>query len=239
MEHKSFSLSEFKALDESGTFDALVAVFGNVDAGGDRIERGAFKRSLSEWEAKGRSVPVLWSHDAETVPIGVVSQAVENQDGLRVKARLFIDDNPQARAVHAAMKGGALQEFSFGYGARDYANVVEGGRKVRVLKDLHLGEVSPVFAGMNPSTRLIGVKSADLNLDTYSIDDLKDLGVKVAEVIEQRQAKALEAAELTPADEATHQEHNDNPEPNPVDEAGQEAKARIRALQAIKPEHLE
>lgn len=261
MEHKSFQLGEFKALGgdtEAGSFEAVVAVFGNVDHGGDRIEPGAFTKSLDEWRQRGRSVPVLWSHDKETVPIGVVSDARETPEGLRVKARLFVDDNPLAKSVHAAMKGGALEEFSFGYGVREKKDTVERGRKVRVLKDLHLGEVSPVFAGMNPATRLVGVKSrADLDLEAFGIDDLKSLGEEIAEVIDRRQELALKEAarpaenpppEPTPVAETDlppspptpvpHQEPEDKPEPNPA-EAGEEAKARIRQLQAEKPIHLE
>jgi HK97 family phage prohead protease len=257
MEHKSFSLGEFKALSEPGTFEAVVAVFNNVDFGGDRIEHGAFSKSLEEWKERNRSVPVLWSHDKETVPIGVVSEAVETGEGLKVKARLFIDDNPLAKSVHAAMKGGALEEFSFGYGVRQKKDVVEGGRKVRVLKDLHLGEISPVFAGMNPETRLLSVKSrADVDLDAFAIDDLKSLGDEIAETLERRQELALKEAvpganpppEPTPVSEVDpppptptpvpYQEPDDKPEPNPAD-AGEEAKARIRALQAMQPAHLE
>jgi HK97 family phage prohead protease len=259
MEHKSFSLGEFKALSgdsEPGSFEAVVAVFGNVDYGGDRIQPGAFTKSLDEWRARDRSVPVLWSHDKETVPIGVVSDATETSEGLRVKARLFVDDNPLAKSVHAAMKGGALEEFSFGYGVRDAVKTREGGKTIRNLKELHLGEISPVFAGMNPSTRLVGVKShAELDLDTFAIDELKSLGEEVAAAIEQRQELALKEAvpganpppEPTPVSESgespdvtpvPHQEPDDKPEPNPAD-AGEEAKARIRALQAEQPIHLE
>jgi phage head maturation protease len=57
------------------------------------------------------------------------------------------------------MKGGALHEFSFGYGVREKKDIVENGQPVRVLKDVDLGEVSPVFRGMNPATRLMAVKS--------------------------------------------------------------------------------
>jgi HK97 family phage prohead protease len=257
MEHKSFSLGEFKSLSEPGTFEAVVAVFGNVDDGGDVIMPGAFKRSLGEWKSRGRSVPVLWSHDKETVPIGVIADAAETDEGLKVKGRLFIDDNPQARAVHGAMKGGALEEFSFGYGARDFEKKIYNGRKIRVLKDLHLGEISPVFAGMNPETRLLSVKSrADVDLDAFAIDDLKSLGDEIAETLERRQELALKEAvpganpppEPTPLSEVDpppptptpvpFQEPDDKPEPNPAD-AGEEAKARIRALQAMQPAHLE
>lgn len=249
LEHKSFSLGEFKALGEDsepGTFEAVAAVFGNVDHGGDRIQKGAFERSLGEWAAKGRSVPVLWSHDAEQVPIGVIQKAFETSEGLQVKARLLVDDHPQARAVYAAMKAGALHEFSFGYGVRDSKKVMENGQKVRVLKDLDLAEVSPVFRGMNPSTRLVGVKSA-AETDLRSQRD--ELERKIAELTEQRDAltEAVESLNELPEDPASAEdppvegeEHNDKPEPNPTQiELGEEAMARIRALQAIKPEHLE
>lgn len=241
METKSFSLSEFKALDEGGTFEALVAVFGNVDEGGDRIHPGAFKQSLTEWRQKGRSIPVLWSHNKETPPIGVVSDAREVASGLKVKARLFIDDNPLAKSIHAAMKGGALQEFSFGYGVKPggAVNRNESGRKVRNLLNLHLGEISPVFAGMNPSTALLSVKS---DLETQRAD----LDRKIAELTEQRDqiAEAIssteELSEETPPPEQGGQEQEDKPPPNPIPlEMGEEAMARIRALQISKPLHLE
>lgn len=246
MDKQSFSLSEFKALsgkDEEGTFEALVSVFGNVDYGGDRVQRGAFKRTLSEWGAKGRSIPVLWSHDADSVPIGVVSKATEAADGLRVKARLFIQGHDRAREVYEAMKGGALHEFSFGYAVKSFKDGVENGQAVRVLKDVDLLEVSPVFRGMNPATHLMGVKSLPKELGDLEAE--RDaLDCKITE-LKAAAAAAPPPADETPADDAEisltdHvQGHEDNPEPNPTSEVGEEAKARIRALQAAKPMHLE
>lgn len=304
MQHASFSLGEFKALsgkDEPGTFEALVSVFGNVDYGGDRVQRGAFKRTLAEWAAKGRSIPVLWSHDSETVPIGVVGKASESNNGLRVKATLFVEDNPLARSVYAAMKGGALQEFSFGYGVKDSKDTVEGGQQVRILKDLDLFEVSPVFRGMNPATSLLAVKKAmdvteeiktlrlrldeleaqvrtqlalqeqnDLQTqiadnqkrileltkqDSKITDDVgqmvngwigEKIGTKLQPEATEEQPVATDEEPPDPAGETEdpvkpaqgEQEPNDNPQPNPPD-GGEEAAARIRALQAEKPIHLE
>ena len=237
METKSFSLSEFKAVGDEGAFEALVAVFGNVDAGGDRILPGAFKKSLAEWKNRGRSVPVLWSHNKEIPPIGVVSDAKEAGGGLRVKARLFIEDNPLAKSIHAAMKGGALQEFSFGYGVRDGGSKTthEKGRAVRNLLSLHLGEISPVFQGMNPATALLGVKS-DLESQRDEIDR------RISELTEQR-AKIdaaitdVESQEETPE---TSEEQEDKPDSNVEEQwPTEENLARIRALQTIKPMHLE
>lgn len=250
METKTCAITDFKALnnkDEPGTFEALVAVFGNVDYGGDRIQRGAFKNSLAEWQQKGRSIPVLWSHDSESVPIGVVTTAAESNDGLKVKARLFVEGHDRAREVYEAMKGGALHEFSFGYGVRDFKNVVENGQSVRVLKDLHLGEVSPVFRGMNPATQLMGVKSLPSRIDELEAqrDDLNRqiLELKTAaDAVVEPEAAADQpdaAAEAQPATEPA-QEQDDNPEPNLTDiTVSEEAAARIRALQASRPIHLE
>jgi HK97 family phage prohead protease len=244
-EHKSFAITEFKSSDEPGSFEALVAVFGNVDAGGDRIQPGAFKRSLGEWSEKGRAgrnVPVLWSHDIESVPIGVLTKAHESAEGLHVTAKLFIDDNPQSKAVHAAMKAGALTEFSFGYGARDYSHVHEGGRKVRVLKDLDLGEVSPVFRGMNPSTQLLGVKSDEIPDEIEQIaGQIVELEAKKADLEAAREVvKDIAERNTLPKDPppAEGTEHDDNPEPNSPD-GDEEAKARIRALLVQHPIHQE
>jgi HK97 family phage prohead protease len=234
MEHKSVSLGEFKALgdtDEPGTFEAVAAVFGNVDHGGDRIVPGAFKRSLAEWAQKGRSVPVLWSHDAESVPIGVIKHASETSEGLRVKAQLLVDDHPQARAVYAAMKAGALHEFSFGYGVPPggASKVMERGRQIRLLKDVDLAEVSPVFRGMNPSTRLVGVKSA---AETDLKAQRADLDRKIAELTEQRDALTEAVENLA---EVADGDFRAKPDPNA---SAEEDQARIRALQATQPAHV-
>lgn len=167
METKQFPLAEFKVInsaDEPGTFEALVAVFGNVDHGGDRIKRGAFKRTLEE---RGLP-PIVWSHNWETPPIGTTLEAVENNDGLRIKGRLFVgegEDAPVARAVYTAMKAKdgqgrpTLREFSFGYQAMKSTLVEEDGEQVRELEDIELFEAGPTLVGMNDSTRHLGIKT--------------------------------------------------------------------------------
>lgn len=166
MEHKSFGLSELKAIadgDEAGTFEAVVAVFGNVDRGGDRIVKGAFSRTLEE---RGLP-PIVWSHEWGVPPIGVVKEATETDEGLLIKGRLFVgddEDHPMARQVYTAMraqdgKGKApLREFSFGYEVHSSEEITEDGEEIRVLKDLELFEVGPTLVGMNPETRLLAVK---------------------------------------------------------------------------------
>lgn len=163
MECKSFALAEVKALEDSdapGGFEAVVSVFGNVDSYGDRMMKGAFTRTLAE---KGMP-PVVWSHEWSTPPIGTVSSAVETDEGLVVKGRLFIgpdEDHAVAKQVYAAMKAGALREFSFGYSTKASNDVTEDGETVREITDVDLFEVGPTLVGANDQTRLVGIKALE------------------------------------------------------------------------------
>lgn len=159
MKLKAAPLRGFKALDDGkGEFEALVAVFGNVDLGGDRIVKGAFADSLKAWEAKGRPIPVVFSHDWGNLDahIGEVTQAKETDEGLWVKAQLDMEDASAAK-VFRLMKRGTLAEFSFAY------DVVEEKLQngANELLKLDVIEVGPTLKGMNPETQLLGVKSTD------------------------------------------------------------------------------
>ena len=90
---------EFKSIDDAGTFEATVAVFGNVDKGGDRIINCAFTNSLERWQQSGDPIPVIFNHDWSSphAHIGVVEHAEETDRGLWVKGRLDVTDNDVAR----------------------------------------------------------------------------------------------------------------------------------------------
>jgi Escherichia/Staphylococcus phage prohead protease len=171
MEIKSFPVTSVKSVDgddPAGTFEAVVSVFGNVDGYGDRVEPGAFADSL----AKGLPA-VVWSHRWDEPPIGAALEATETDEGLLVKSQLFIDANVRAREVHAAMSnlGGdgrpPLREFSFAYDVLEAAWITEKGedddaeREIYSLKRLDLIEVGPCLKGVNPETRLVGVKGLE------------------------------------------------------------------------------
>ena len=55
LQHKSFTTATSTA--SAGEFSALVAVFNNVDKGGDGIMPGAFTKTLAAWRASGDPVP--------------------------------------------------------------------------------------------------------------------------------------------------------------------------------------
>lgn len=162
-EEKTFTVSDVKMRqdDPPGTFEAVVSVFGNIDRGGDVVLPGAFANTLKE---RGLP-PILWMHNHDLGPIGVASVAKETSEGLFIKGRLFIDGDvtdPFIHRVWIGLKEDAIREFSFGYAVRESAWEDRDGQEVRLLKDLELFEVSPVVAGMNPATRLVGVKDLDI-----------------------------------------------------------------------------
>ena len=142
---------EFKDVGDTGTFEGYASIAGNVDLGGDVIERGAFKEFVKNKDGK---TVVLWQHGVRD-PIGV-ADVKEDDVGLRFSGRLVLED-PTARKAHAHMKAGSVQGMSIGY------DVLEGGAEIlssgiRKLTALKLWEISPVTFGMNPLAGIDGVK---------------------------------------------------------------------------------
>lgn len=184
MKYKSFPLVSFKSVTDEpeGTFEAIVAVFNNVDRVGDKILPGAFKDSLAEWEKKGRPIPVIFSHQWENLDahIGQVQEAKEVEEGLYVKAKLDMDEDFASR-VWKKMKQGTLAEFSFAYDVQDSAQVKENGEYINELRRLDLLEVGPCLVGMNPDTQLLGVKEGRRNAtkDAERIQKIHDLCVEL------------------------------------------------------------
>jgi HK97 family phage prohead protease len=147
MEILNFPL-EIKTLDETGTFEGLAAVVGNVDHGGDKIEPGAFTKTVQERP----KVPILWQHDSKQ-PIGVGELGVNADGNLAVKGKLTMAVQ-RAQEAHALMSDGALGGLSIGYAA--VKKTYKGG--VRLLKELAIHEFSPVTFPMNELATIGGVK---------------------------------------------------------------------------------
>lgn len=173
-QHKGRLQRTFKAQvkavgdDDARTFEALVSVFGNVDSYGDRMMPGAFSKTLGEWQASGDPIPVIWSHDWENpmAHIGVVTDASETPDGLRVQGKLD-GDTDFARQAYRLLKARRVKEFSFAfdYGDTEPAEDQKGeqelddwGWPVWNVNEVKLYEVGPCLVGANPGTQLYGVK---------------------------------------------------------------------------------
>jgi len=125
---------EVKDATPEGKFTGLASVYGEVDLGGDVVERGAFKKNLEE----NPVVPILWQHQSKEAPIG--SGTIRStKDGLAIDAQLDMED-PLAAFAFRKLKLGLLKGLSIGFNT--ITDEVKNG--VRHLKEVQLWEVSIV-----------------------------------------------------------------------------------------------
>ncbi len=175
-ERKAFPALATKVVNEQGLVEHVVAVTGNIDLGLDRIEPGAFNKTLKE---RGERIRVLDQHntdsvlrvlgkpvavrevDASELPAEVVKSFPDAKGGLLVQTQ-FILDNQAGREAFNLVKAGAIDEWSIGFDPTEvaYERATIEGKNVtlRVIKQLKLYEYSPVLWGMNPATTTISAK---------------------------------------------------------------------------------
>lgn len=182
IEYKTFSL-ELKA-DDSGAIEGYASTFGNVDQGGDVVEKGAFKKTIKE--LKGGKLLILADHNPMT-PIGTNESAIEDDKGLYVKGQINMKD-PFAvgryELTKMAIARGIPMGLSIGYQTITAMPDKENPR-VRRLKELKLWEYSIVTFPMNQEAMITAAKSW---AGALSVKDLinkgRELGLTPSELIE-------------------------------------------------------
>jgi HK97 family phage prohead protease len=152
---KSVTPFEVKAVDEAKrTFQGLASTW-DEDLGGDRIVKGAFRKTLGDWKAaKGRKpIFLLDQHNYYSIRsiLGRLASAQETDAGLETEWEVIegADGDEAMRRV----KGGFITGLSIGYSAVKWeTEKVEGGEEwetIRILKEVKLYEVSLVIWPMN------------------------------------------------------------------------------------------
>lgn len=136
----------------AGTFEGYASIYGNVDSYGDVVESGAFTKTISE---RGSKIPVLWQHDSR-LPIGT-GEVFDAGNGLGIKGRI-IDSVSYGADALKLMREGVVKGLSIGYSVMKDA--WDADRKVRLLKEVKLYEVSVVTFPANELAVLNGVKSS-------------------------------------------------------------------------------
>jgi hypothetical protein len=181
-ETKQFSCAfQFKELDDAGQFDGHAAVFNNVDLQGDRIDPGAFAKTL---QATGGKWPILMGHIMSRV-VGFSTSGEEDAKGLKVAGEFTLDSdegrNAHAIAKHAARVKAPLG-LSIGYGVRKNGADYNEGTGVRTLKDLDVYEFSLAAVPANPRARVGRVKAAGERWTVRECEEiLRDAGFSAIE----------------------------------------------------------
>jgi HK97 family phage prohead protease len=149
---RKFANLELAGISGDGVFSGYASVFGEVDLGKDRIERGAFLSSLTARGAGG--VRMLYQHDPNE-PIGAWKTIREDGRGLYVEGFLSPGVG-RAREVLALMKSGALDGLSIGF--RTVRARTDAKTGVRRILEADLWEISVVTFPMLPSARVSDIK---------------------------------------------------------------------------------
>lgn len=142
---------EIKSIDESGAFEGIASVYGNVDSYGDVVEPGAFSKTIAE---RGKSIPILWQHDSR-LPIGS-GEVFDAGTHLGIKGQILEAVSHGGDAMRLA-KAGIVKGLSIGY--QVLKDSWDAERKVRLLKEIKLYEVSFVTFPANELAVLTGIKS--------------------------------------------------------------------------------
>jgi uncharacterized protein len=140
---------EIKSLSETGHIEGLLAGFGNVDHGGDRLMPGCLSKSLA---ARRNPLPMLLHHDLHR-PIGAWKEWSERPDGLYVVGNMTLGTR-DAQEAHALAKDGALTGLSIGWQSIKETRDAAG---VRNVTEAALFEGSLVSIPMNDKTRVTSI----------------------------------------------------------------------------------
>lgn len=212
--HINCNLIEIKlAPAESGVmeFTGYGAVFGNVDAWGDVIEKGAFSAFLSDVKTSVQEWPAMlmqhggWGAGADDMtPVGIWTDMEEDDIGLKVSGKLA--DTPRGLEAYSLLKmepRPAISGLSIGYFTREWANGGKNDPYDRLLKRVDLAEISLVTFPANGKARVNGVKSAaDMSYKEFE-RALRDVGLsqKEAKTVISRGFRAIKTGGDVGSDE--------------------------------------
>ena len=151
----SLPLLEVRSKGE-GLIEGYGSTFNGVDSYGDSIAPGAFTKSLADHSAK-RTMPVmLWAHSSDR-PVGRWESLQEDSRGLKASGRLNIKTQAGADA-YEHLRAGDITGLSIGYQVPTGGSEVRNG--VKLLKQIHLHEISLVTFPADDSARISSVKAA-------------------------------------------------------------------------------
>lgn len=193
MEHKykDFMVKEVGESEDEHFIIAYAATFHEEpDSYGDIIAPGAFTETLQKWEESNANIPLLFGHrmDDPLLNIGVVTEATQDETGLKVKA-VFDMENERGAYAYKLVKEGRLSKLSFAYDVLDAAErTLDNGMTVNELRKLDIFEVSLVPVPANQHAEVIEVKDADP--DTKATDEVEEPDEAKEESEEPIQVKA-------------------------------------------------
>jgi len=171
-----FDIKEIKKDHDSNTTTivAFSGIFNNIDLGRDRIQPGAFAKTIKEnvhWL-------VLRNHDTR-IRIGFNAEATEEKKGLRTHSRISLDIREgfeQVKLSELALEMGGKDAKSFGFATVKSKH--DNDKDIRDLLEVKVFEDSFVAFGMNEKAFTTAVKFWNPHTKELGIDEHTDLFYK-------------------------------------------------------------
>lgn len=196
---RSFQALDLHSEDEAGKITGHAAVFGQMtNIGGifnEIIERGAFDGCNFD------DVLLYVNHDDHKIPLArsrrnngsSTMQIMVDDDGLKIDAKLDIENNPEARSLHSAIVRGDVDGMSFAFriGEQKWENLDSEMPTRRIIRFARVFEVSavnmPAYEGTSIYARGQGVlENASAALDSARMAELDNSGQKEIEILKLR-----------------------------------------------------
>lgn len=153
MLYKNVKNVEFACKDIGDRFqvEAYASTFGNIDAGRDIMQKGAFKKTLQEQKQRIKS---LFNHNWNVI-IGKPLEIYEDSKGLYTKTQFV--NTAKSNEIYELIKEGIVNELSIGYDIikKDYDSI----QNVNHLREVKLYEYSFVTFAMNEQAQVQAIKA--------------------------------------------------------------------------------
>lgn len=152
---------EFRSVDEDGTFEGYLTVWGVKDDYNSIFVRGAFSKTIQERASK---VKVFYDH---VHLVGSSMELREDDHGLFAKGKLNLSVQ-KAEEAYSFMKDGTLEGLSFGFRTIQ-DKYVQG---VQNITEAKLYEFGPVVFPASEEALITGVRAQDFD-ETLDDNELR------------------------------------------------------------------
>lgn len=143
-----------KDIDQKNSVVTLYfANFDSIDSDGDKIEKGAFKKTFSEWGPDGQNRIKHWRNHMMDKVIGTPIELYEDNVGAVAVSKM--GRNQTAKDTILDYEDGLITEHSFGY---QIMTSDSSDARYQLLKELMVYEYSAVTLGANHLTPMVGMK---------------------------------------------------------------------------------
>jgi HK97 family phage prohead protease len=151
---------EIKADDkDKGTFVAYGNVFGVVDSADDISIEGCFEETIKAHKAAGTMPRLLAQHGHTMMPIGIITDMIEDEKGLRFEGK-FAETTQAGQEAADLVRMGAIDTFSIGYVVTQHEYRMINGVRVRAMLEVDVKEISLVTFACNTESKIESIKSA-------------------------------------------------------------------------------